>query len=405
VSDLLALQRLRPRRAERCMVERQQLAALAPVYILSDAAGDRYMKLSEEGLFLWQLMDGERTIEDLCKAYVARFQRLAPGEALRALARLHEGGFVRFEDTAESKHPATSTGSGKARLLLSLCTGYCWLSDLDRKMTAFYRSLRGLYCPFAQAALLLVACAGAIAFVWPTAGSPIWTTGTLPRSLPLWLAGLALHVLVHEAAHAATCKHFGRRVNRAGIGWYFFAPVAFVDTSDVWAAGRLPRILVSAAGPYSNLILSGTAALAALLLAPGDQSNAVWSFSLTGYVLALVNMNPLLELDGYYMVMDLLEIPNLRARALAYLGSVLRGRAAAEPRLRLIFMVFGAASLAYGIALGLGVLWAYRRYIGDFAGAYLPPEYAQAIGWVLAGAMSLMILYRLLDGLRLRQGR
>jgi uncharacterized membrane protein len=103
--------------------------------------------------------------------------------------------------------------------------------------------------------------------------------------------------------------------------------------------------------------------------------------------------------------MDLLEIPNLRARALAYLGSVLCGRAAAEPRLRLIFMVFGASSLAYGIALGLGVLWAYRRYIGDVAGAYLPPEYAQAIGWVLAGAMSLMILHRLFDGLRLRQGR
>jgi putative peptide zinc metalloprotease protein len=289
--------------------------------------------------------------------------------------------------------------------LLSFCSGYCWLSDLDPKMTALYRCLRGLYRPLAQAALLIVACAGVIAFVWPAAGSPIWTTGTISRSLPLWLACLALHVVVHEAAHAATCKHFGRRVNRAGIGWYFFAPVAFVDTSDVWAAGRLPRILVSAAGPYSNLILSGTAALAALLLAPGDQRSVLWSFSLTGYVLALVNMNPLLELDGYYMVMDLLEIPNLRARALAYLGSVLCGRAAAEPRLRLIFMVFGAASLAYGIALGLGVLWAYRRYIGDVAGAYLPPEYAQAIGWVLAGAMSLMILHRLFDGLRLRQGR
>jgi putative peptide zinc metalloprotease protein len=400
--DMLALQRQRPRRVERCVVERQQLAALAPVYILRDGAGDRYMKMSEEGFFLWQLLDGTHTIEELCKAYVTRFARPAPGEALHALARLYEGGFVRFQDMAGIEGPTESTGGGKPRLLLSLCTGYFYLSGMDAKMTALYGCLRGLYCPPAQAALLVVACAGAIAF-W--AGSPIWTTGAMPRSLPLWLAGLALQVLVHEAAHAVTCKHFGRRVNRAGIGWYFFAPVAFVDTGDVWAAARLPRILVSAAGPYSNLILSGMAALAALVLAPGDQRDALWSFSLTGYVLALVNMNPLLELDGYYIVMDLLEIPNLRARALAYLGAVLCGRAQAEPRLGGVFMVFGAASLAYGIAVGLGILWAYRSYIGDVAGAYMAPQYAQAIGWVLAGALSLIILHRLLDGLRPRQRR
>jgi hypothetical protein len=108
-----------------------------------------------------------------------------------------------------------------------------------------------------------------------------------------------------------------------------------------------------------------------------------------------------LELDGYYIVMDLLDIPNLRARALAYLGSVLRGRVVEEPRLRLVFMLFGAASLAYGIAVGIGVLLAYGAYIGAFAGSYLPQPYAQAVAWALAGAMCLIILRRLLDGLRL----
>ncbi|HEY4406856.1 MAG TPA: PqqD family peptide modification chaperone [Xanthobacteraceae bacterium] len=403
--DLQALQRQRPQQVERCIVERQQLAAQAPVYILRDEAGDRYMKMSEEGLFLWQLMDGAHTIEDLCRAYVARFARPAPGEALHALARLYEGGFVRFQDTAGSKSSAAPMGGGKPRPSLSLCTYYCWLSDMDRKVAALYRCLRWAYHPLTQAVLLIIAGAGAIAFAWPAAGGPIWTAGAMAGSLPVWLAGLALHVVVHEAAHALTCKHFGRRVNRAGIGWYFFAPVAFVDTSDIWAAARLPRILVSAAGPYSNLVLSGMAALAAHFLAPGDLKDALWSFSLTGYVLALVNLNPLLELDGYYIVMDLLEIPNLRARALAHLGSVLCGRAQEEPRLGMVFMVFGAASLAYGIALGLGILWAYSSYIDGIAGAYLPNQFAQAIGWILAGSLSLIILHRLFDGLRLRQGR
>ena len=90
---------------------------------------------------------------------------------------------------------------------------------------------------------------------------------------------------------------------------------------------------------------------------------------------------------------------------MAYLGAVLCGRSQTEPRLGAVFMVFGAASLAYGIAVGVGVLWAWRHYVDGFAGDYMPPQYAQTIGWVLAGAMSLTILLRLLDGLRPRPAR
>jgi putative peptide zinc metalloprotease protein len=400
LNAMLALQRRRPRQVERCVVERQQRAAAAPAYILKDPAGRSYMKLSEEGLFVWRLMDGEHTVADMCGAYVARFQRPAH-EALRALARLHEAGFARFADADAAGHPKAVARAGRLRSLLSLCTWYCCLPDMDRKITALYAGVRALYTPLAQVALLVVAAAGVVAFGRHIAAGPAWTPPA--HSLVIWLASLALHVVVHEAAHAATCKHFGRQVHRAGIGWYFFAPVAFVDTSDIWAAARLPRILVSAAGPYSNLVLSGAAALAALLPMGADWQDMLLSFSATGYVLVLVNINPFLELDGYYIVMDLLEIPNLRARALAYLGTVLRGRKAEEPRLRHIFLLFGAASLAYGVALGIGALLAYGAYFRDFAGAYLPPPYAQAVAWALAGAISLLILHRVLDGLRPRR--
>jgi putative peptide zinc metalloprotease protein len=403
MDEMLALERQRPRQAGGCILERQQRAADAPLYVLKDAKGCRYMKLSEEGLFVWQLMDGEHTIADLCRAYMARFQRPAPHEVLRALARLHEAGFVGFQDAEGSVSATVLTWAGRLRPLLSLCTCYFYLPDIDRGMTALYGCLRALYSPLAQVALLAVACAGTIAFARHAAASGLWATGATPSPLWVWVASLALHLIIHETAHAATCKHFGRQVHRAGIGWYFFMPVAFVDTSDIWAAARLPRVLVSAAGPYSNLVLGGMAALAALLPAPDGWQRALWSFSLIGYGLALVNMNPLLELDGYYIVMDLLEIPNLRARALAYLGAALHGRKTEEPRLRRVFMLFGAASLAYGIAMGIAVLMAYRAHVGDVAGSYLPPAYARAIGWALAGSMSLIILFRLLEGLRLKR--
>ena len=77
--------------------------------------------------------------------------------------------------------------------------------------------------------------------------------------IPALLAALALH----EIGHGLTTEHYRREVRNAGIGWYWFGPVAFVDTSDMWTTGRWPRVAVSVAGPYTNLVLASVASLAA----------------------------------------------------------------------------------------------------------------------------------------------
>jgi len=390
----------RPRRAPGCSVERQQIAAAAPAYILKEAAGRRYMKLSAEGFFLWQQIDGNRTIHDLCVAYVAHVARPAPQEALRALARLLGAGFVVAETQQDA--PAAPAHRRTVDRLASLATRYVSVTDVDRRVAALYRALRFLYTPVAQAILLAVAGAGAIAFARHAMAG--LSGGMPPHTTLVWIACLALHVVVHEAAHALTCKHFGRAVHRVGIGWYYFAPVAFVDTSDMWAAAKWPRILVSATGPYANVVLAGGAALAALVPAAHDVRDALWSFSLIGFGLAAMNLNPLLELDGYYVLMDLCEIPNLRARALACLGARLRGRSVPAPAHGRALACFGLASLAYGLAMGVGVLVASRAAISSLAGAWLPASGAETLAWALAAGISLLIVYRLLDALREQPG-
>jgi putative peptide zinc metalloprotease protein len=359
--------------------------------------------LSDEGAFLWHLMDGAHTIGDLCRAYVARYPGSGPQEVMGAIARLYESGLIRLEGDIQNQ-PADRKPRGRLRGLLALCTWYCWLPDMDRAVTALHGWLRPTYSLIGQAALLFIAVAGLILFGRDLAeGSSAPVSGSLSSALWVWMVGLALHVVLHEAAHAVTCKHFGRQVHRVGVGWYYFMPVAFVDTSDIWAAGRLQRVLVSAAGPYANVVLSGIAGLGALWLPPGEIANAFWSFSSIGYGLAIVNLNPLLELDGYYIAMDLLELPNLRSRALACLGAVLRNRASEHneaPRLRPVLTAFGAASLAYGVAVVIGILLACRASVANLAGASLPHGLAHVVSWTLAGAVSMLVLNRVLDDLR-----
>jgi putative peptide zinc metalloprotease protein len=137
-------------------------------------------------------------------------------------------------------------------------------------------------------------------------------------------------------------------------------PAAFVDTTDIWMEPRRPRIVVSWAGPHSGFFLGGVASLL-LLVAPGDFLRGVlYQFAFLTYLTSFMNMNPLLKLDGYYILMDWLEIPRLRERSLAFIGKPLRDKLRSRSPLsrdEKIFAVFGALSgLWTALALGLVIV-------------------------------------------------
>ena len=90
----------------------------------------------------------------------------------------------------------------------------------------------------------------------------------------------ALLIILHECAHGLAVKAIGRKVESVGIGWYWFGPVAFVDTSDAWAGTRAQRILVSAAGPIANLLLAAFASGVACWAPSPAITIAAWQFAL-----------------------------------------------------------------------------------------------------------------------------
>ena len=94
----------RPRRILSCSIERQCGAADAPpAYVLKDADGRRYMRLSEQGLFLWEHINGSRSIRDLCHVYAERYQR-PPGDVMQAIGRLLESEFIGLPGLAAHTH-------------------------------------------------------------------------------------------------------------------------------------------------------------------------------------------------------------------------------------------------------------------------------------------------------------
>jgi CRP-like cAMP-binding protein/Zn-dependent protease len=164
------------------------------------------------------------------------------------------------------------------------------------------------------------------------------------------LALLAL--AIHELGHGLAVKHAGRRVHEAGIRLYFGLPAAFVDTSDIWMAPPRQRLLTAFAGPWTGLVLGGLCAVAAVLVSTGPVGAFLFTAAFVFVVDNLFNFNPLLELDGYYMLIDFLDRPLLRARALAFVRGPLWSRVrrrrglTAEERL---LAGFGLGAAGYGI--------------------------------------------------------
>ena len=130
----------------------------------------------------------------------------------------------------------------------------------------------------------------------------------------VWLAvtGLLLK-LIHEVSHAVACRRFGGETREAGILLLLFVPLPYVDVTSSWRfASRWQRIFVSAAGMYTEILI---AALASIIWASTDSSlvqhHAVNVMVTAGFVTVLFNLNPLMRFDGYYIVSDILELPNL----------------------------------------------------------------------------------------------
>ncbi|MBF8271035.1 MAG: hemolysin D [Magnetococcales bacterium] len=168
--------------------------------------------------------------------------------------------------------------------------------------------------------------------------------------------------IIHELGHAYAAQRFGCRVPTMGVAFLVMYPVLYTETSDVWKlSSRRQRMVVGMAGMAAELMLAIIAALAWSFLPDGPLRSASFLLASAIWIITLaVNLNPMMRFDGYFLLCDALEIPNLQDRAFA-LG-----------RWRLREWLFGLGVLPPEklapsrqkllIALAFGI-WIYRLFL------------------------------------------
>jgi putative peptide zinc metalloprotease protein len=155
-----------------------------------------------------------------------------------------------------------------------------------------------------------------------------------PGLMPVWIAAVVGVKVLHELGHALACRHFGARPQEIGVLLLAGAPSLYCDVSDAW---RLPskwqRMAVSSAGMFVELLIASMATIVWRFVEPGLLSSVCLSLIVVCSVgTLLVNANPLLRYDGYYLLADGLEVPNLAERARGLISAALRRWLLDEPR-------------------------------------------------------------------------
>ncbi|MCP5056884.1 MAG: PqqD family peptide modification chaperone [bacterium] len=329
---------------------------------------------------LVEQLDGECTTQAAWEAVAQRFGDDAPtqDEALQLLGVLHGAGFLRGDlppDTAALFERVQEEERQEARSQRNPVSFRVPLLDPD----AFLE--RWLWCVqpiFSRAGALLTAgviLAAAVAALQHlpelvAAGDSVFEPESV---LALWFT-YPLVKVVHELGHAFAVKRWGGDVHEIGVMFLVFLPVPYVDAS---ASAVFPekhrRMLVSAAGIGVELLLASLALFVWLVVEPGFVRHVAYAVMLVGGISTLLfNGNPLLRFDGYYVLADAIEIPNLAARGQAFVGALVKQKLLGLRETRLPETAPGETPWLVGYAIAstlyqLGVMLGIALYLaGQF---------------------------------------
>lgn len=395
-----------PLRAD--LVVTRQTYEARTYYVIKDPISLQYFRLTAEDYYLATLFDGKRNTEQVREAYVQRFPHLrleySEEEITERVSRFAQDlallQFLSVQGSRLKVRYEAMKARKKARpSFYKLVNNFFFIRfSLYDPDALFGRMARPLWWIWTRTSLWvsigLVLAAALIVFKRYDASAAMMSHFFSFNNLGLiWLTTILIKS-IHELGHGLTCKHFGGEVHEVGVMMLVFTPYFFVNVSDSWVLPeRHKRILISAAGIYVELVLAALATFVWAVVQPGAFQQILWNIIVIASVSTLIfNANPLMRFDGYYIMTDWIEVPNLQTKSRAFVGQqvkkLLFGRDyqdAAMSRLPLprrrfgLFYFYAVASYIYGYY----VIYKLAVYMAP----HLPAAFQGLANWLSAAAL------------------
>ncbi len=293
-------------------------------FVLHDPFSNQFFRLRPASWDFVVRLSLDRTVDAAWNEVIERDPLEAPGqeEALRLLAQLYNANLLHSTiapDTARLFERYRKRRFRETRAYLqNIMFARIPLIDPDsflKHLVPLGRQVFGM----AGLVVWLVVMAFALKVVIDHVGELAQQTqGVLSFSNLPWLyVGLVVIKLLHEFGHAIACRRYGGEVHTMGIMFLLFTPIPYMDATSSWSfRSRWHRAVVGAAGMWVELFVAGLATFVWASTAPGTINSLAFNMMFIASVsTVLFNANPLLRFDGYYILSDVLDIPNLHQRA------------------------------------------------------------------------------------------
>lgn len=369
----------------------------AAYWVVKEPVGLQYYRFHDEEFFILNMLDGHVSLQQIKDGFEQRFapQKITFGDLQQFIGMLHRSGLVISNAPGQGKALETRGSKKRRKEILGKFTNIFAIRFrgvdpeklLDRLVpwTGWLFTVPALifFVGLLLAALLLLGTQYQTVYARLPTFQQFFAAD---RWLYLALTMAVVKVL-HEFGHGISCKKFGGECHEIGFMLLVFTPCLYCNVSDSWMLpNKWKRVWIGAGGIYVEMILASIAAFLWYFSEPGLLNDICLNMMFLNAVSTiLVNGNPLLRFDGYYILMDLLEIPNLRQKATEVLkrwfqatclGLELPEDPFLPQRNRLLFALFTVASVIYRWVVVFSICW--------FVIKVLEPYGLQVIGRSLA---------------------
>ncbi|MGA2237246.1 MAG: efflux RND transporter periplasmic adaptor subunit [Terriglobales bacterium] len=357
------------------VIAKQQLEKGQPIVLAKLPGADNFIRLDPSQWALLQLFDGERPYAEISQQVMAQTGVFYSEEAAREFAAFIQANTDLFyrsplerNITLHEQLRAQRTSRKRSKAIDFSDIVIAEWPHADDYIARIYPSLRWVYTWwFTLAALVMFAL---MAYMWAGRFGEIWidsfqfynfTEKSGRDLLEFWFLFGAM-AFFHESFHGLTCKHFGGAVEKMGFNLMYFAPSFFCDVTQIWIyGGKWERIATVAAGIWGDLIICFAATSVWWATPPGMFAHnlAYKIMMVTGIGVSLLNLNPLIKLDGYYIFSELIEEQDFHERAAAYLSGWTRKHIFGLPAEyeyvprwhRPFYLIYALLSAMYGYVL------------------------------------------------------
>jgi putative peptide zinc metalloprotease protein len=367
------------RRLHPKLIAREQLEDGVPTIVAMVSGGSFIMRFTPEQWKLVQLFNGARSYQDVAELFLKETGIAFTEEEVREFADPLDECGMWYRTTLELSTTAGEKQADERRrrakeINLAMMTFSTW--DPDNYLTRLHNRLSFIYTKWFTFLTLGVFAVMALIFI--SGWSEIWrdtlryytfTDKSAADLAEFWLLFCGLGYF-HECAHGLTCKHFGGAVHSMGFMLVYLSPAFFCDVGEVYVyGGKWPRVAAIFAGIWVELMFCSVASLVWWATPAGVPIHdfAYKIMLITGVAVFLMNLNPLIKLDGYYLLGELVGLPSIKEDSTEYLSSWVRRTVFrlpvdvpyVRPRRRWLFVVYAVLSGLYSYL----VLFAVVRFV------------------------------------------